>query len=302
MGAAAEMIDRLVLELLLGDPIVEMHVARADVLVQVPLVGPVVHLQHRFPPGIVSSLSRQAGTAANPACCRGALRHRLHLDGPRVEVAQHAAPVDRQDDGAAAAVPARCGRARGRTASASVDTGSSNSSTAGLAEQRPREATRCCSPPDSITLQSASSSSRGARWPSPTAASAARTSSSATWSAGERIGHRLAQRAERKVRPLRHHQHVGAARQHDAALARRPQPDQRAEQARLAGARRAGDQHALARLDRQRRHARDRRARRQPHREIADLEVRPLPRRHGDVALAATRAARRPRAIAPSIW
>jgi hypothetical protein len=44
------MVDQLVLDLVLGDPIVEMGIARANGNIQVPFVGPIVHLQHRVSP------------------------------------------------------------------------------------------------------------------------------------------------------------------------------------------------------------------------------------------------------------
>src|SRR5262249_7355306 len=47
MCAGAEMIDRLPLQLIGLDPFIDVDVAGADVLVQVPLLTPVVHFQHR---------------------------------------------------------------------------------------------------------------------------------------------------------------------------------------------------------------------------------------------------------------
>jgi hypothetical protein len=49
VGAGAEMEDGLVLEALLRRPFIEMDIARAHVLMQVPFVGPVIHLQHGDP-------------------------------------------------------------------------------------------------------------------------------------------------------------------------------------------------------------------------------------------------------------
>ena len=74
----------------------------------------------------------------------------------------------------------------------------------------------------------------------------------------ERISQGLAQRAERKIRPLRQGQHARALRQPDRALAQPPDAGERLEQARLARPRRTAHQEPLARRKLEVRHARDR--------------------------------------------
>ena len=90
---------------------------------------------------------------------------------------------------------------------------------------------------------------------------AARTSASSHLLGGHRIGQRLPQRAERKVRPLRQRQHACALRQADNAVAERPDAGKRAEEARLARAGRAAHQQVLAGRKAHRRQRSDRLAR-----------------------------------------
>ena len=110
---------------------------------------------------------------------------------------------------------------------------------------------RCCSPSDSMRFQCASSSSRSASAGRPTA----------VIDFGEpRRGRRCRARPDRstaaasvrdrEIGPLRQHHHLGASRHDDRARAERPDAGDGAEQRRLAGARRAGDQHPLAAANR----------------------------------------------------
>ena len=118
-----------------------------------------------------------------------------------------------------------CGRARAPSVSSSVVTASSSSSTAGRAISARAKATRCCSPPDSTVRPFGLLVE-----PSDEVAQARRRHRVAQHGVvdlfGERrIGQRLAQRAEREIRPLRQRQHAcrsraGGSRRRRAATGR----------------------------------------------------------------------------------
>src|SRR5215204_4997927 len=104
MRTGAEVVDQLVLELLVLDPVVEMHVARADVDVQIPFVGPVVHFQHEIPSGVskleMSSVSLGWRCRQSPKICftNGSWRA-AHFKGAAVQAGQYRGSPDRNDGG-----------------------------------------------------------------------------------------------------------------------------------------------------------------------------------------------------------
>ena len=119
------------------------------------------------------------------------------------------------------------------------------------AATRARSPSRCCSPSDSTRFQCASSSRRPTRFGSPTAVNASAICAVSNVPGASGIAHRLRQRREREIRPLRHHHDPRALRHADGAAAERPDACDGTEQRRLAGAGRPRHQHAVAGPDRE---------------------------------------------------
>ena len=87
-----------------------------------------------------------------------------------------------------------------------------------------------------------------------------------------RIGDRRMQRPDREIGLLRQHHQRGIGGNRNRAAAERPDPGNRAEQRRLAGAGGAGDQHALAALKAEIVGGDQRRAIGQPHQKLPQVD------------------------------
>ena len=125
---------------------------------------------------------------------------------------QRRAMADRDHGRARAAAPSARRRPRPPPARRATAVASSMNSQSGLKTSARAIARRCCSPPDSMLLQCASSSSRPASWPSWAACSAATISASRRRRLLVGILHRVAQGADRDVGLLRQEQHARARR------------------------------------------------------------------------------------------
>ena len=191
MRAGAEMIDRLAGDLLRLDPFVEVDDRRDNVQSRSHFMSQMFIFDIGFifphaPLRVCGAVCRAVTPAQPPA---QDVAERPATDEPVISMvrscrpARACEPAGRDDDRVGElrcqqrVERARLGLLERRHRFVEQQHGRA------MRSARARSATRCCSPPDSTVLHSASSSRRPARWPSPAAAMASRNCRSSASSA-----------------------------------------------------------------------------------------------------------------------